>query len=244
MTPLRKPSPATPPAVSRAEAAFEVAPTPSPEPPVPHAVARAEEAFEASATDGPSALSDFSSVNPQTSGVSVALSRDQGAQQIDASALVCTLEPLYFYEAEPTSTPAANSDQSVTLLDAANGTCLIMGKLDPFDKNPAFVGTDVGIVSILSNLDEGLQATVPDTPLTAPIKGAVSLLDAASKGLATAVNFVCQEAKKEGTYYELLPGDKMIEEAGGFWQQMTLPQKAATVVLVVGTVVVLLAIPK
>jgi hypothetical protein len=131
----------------------------------------------------------------------------------------------------------------VGTLDAG---CVVAGSLDRFQKNPAFVGTNVGVGSIVDSLDQGLQAVPPDNALILALKLGVSAIEAARNTVATPYNFVCQQVKRQGTYYEMLPLDEMVEDIGDRWNQMSLTEKAVTVAIGVAIVetVVVLALPK
>jgi Peptidase_C39 like family len=218
--PVAKPKPGAPVGVEKAEALFEANPPPPPTPPIPPGVTKAEEEFEAHAPPEPAIEKSIEKL-------------------IDAPVLACTLEGSWIGPA-----PANEPNPSSTLIDVLDAGCFVAGKLDPFDRNPAFVGTNVGTGAIVHNLDQGLQSVPPSNPIIAFVKLIVSALEGARDGVATAYNFACQQVKGEGIYHELLPLDEHLAEAEGAWQSMTLAQKAATVGITVAIVVGVLAIPK
>jgi hypothetical protein len=162
--------------------------------------------------------------------------------QAEPATLACSIEPTTLSPGlglvpTPTAIPP------ISMVDVLDAGCFVAGKLDPFDKNPAFVGTNVGVGSMVDSLNQALQAAPPN-PISAPLKVVVGALDAARDGVATITNVICQEVKQEGTYYDLVPVDEHVGYVAEKWEEMTLPQKALTVGILVAIVLVVLAIPK
>ena len=157
----------------------------------------------------------------------------------------CTIEPETFMGAGPTPTPIPTPIPTMSLVDAFDAGCVATGSLDRFQKNPAFVGTNVGIGSMVDGLYQGLPA-IPDTPVTLPYKAAVSVAEFVRDTIATPYNFLCQQVKKEGTYYDILPIDLVAHQLVERWNGMTTVEKAGTVIvgLMIVEAAVLLAIPK
>jgi hypothetical protein len=163
-------------------------------------------------------------------------------KQGEPPTLACSIEPTTLRPG-PGLVPTPTAIPPISILDVLDAGCFVAGKLDPFDKNPAFVGTNVGVGSIVDSLNQGLQAA-PSNPVTAPLKVVVGALDAARDGAATISNVICQEVKHEGTYYDLVPFDEHLGYVTKKWEEMTTPQKALTVGIVVAITLAVLAIPK
>ena len=113
--------------------------------------------------------------------------------------------------------------------------------MDRFDPNPATVGSDVGVGRIVD--DAAAWAIV--TPPTYPVAGVFQTVVIAAKwfrdNLATAVNYTCQQANKDGIYYEIAPADEIVEGIQQRWESLSAVQQAVAVAIGVAIVVAVVA---
>jgi hypothetical protein len=229
--PAAKPKPKPKPApglaaVERAEEAFNASPPQPPTPPVPEGVVRAEEGFEGT----------YSS--PE---IVKALQRQEVAP-----VLACMTDPKETVGPGPTPVPTPTAVPPMTFSELYDASCEVARAIDPLQKNPAFVGTNVGIGSILDNLAQGLETVPPGDFVFDIAKTGVLLLESARKTVATTYDFVCQQVHNEGIFYDAVPIDDLVADVASTWEGMTTPEKAVTISVAIALVaaILVLALPK
>jgi hypothetical protein len=112
-------------------------------------------------------------------------------------------------------------------------SCKTADAIDPWAFNPATHNTG-GISGLI---DDAARSTPPNTLVGLLVKGVKLVKDYAS----TPYNFYCQQKAKEGTYYEMFPADKKVNELKNHWNGLSTTGKVT--VIVVAIIVVLIAIP-
>lgn len=145
--------------------------------------------------------------------------------------LVYTSELGFSIVAGPNPPPTSTTAPLIALADGLNRGCAVARSLDPWDPNPAFVGTTGGIGPLVDRAAE-VSLTIP--PLSVPailMKGAIAGLKLLRDVAAFPYNLACQQIKKQGTYYELFPMDEIASEVADKWRKETPIEKARTLII-------------
>jgi len=156
---------------------------------------------------------------------------------------VCTPVPRYSLVAGPTPTPTATPVSPVTIADLLGAGCDLASAVDPLQKNPAFVGTNVGVGQMIDEAAAQLGAIPAPNPWFAVAQLFVTSAKFFKDNVSSAYSFVCEQTDKEGLYYDVLPLDSIASDVAGRWNGFTLPKKIAIgtmAALIIATVVLAL----